>query len=167
MGTDVERIGEGMIWCQELWASPLDIGIALWLLSQQLSLACIAPVILISVFVAWTSRLTTATRLAQKAWIEKVQERLRITSSMLNDMKAVKMLGLTQVLFSVIQGARRTEIQTSRAFRKLKVLNILLCETHNSLSLVFTNTTSSEFANFHGSNFGLLLLRYYCGLLEE
>lgn len=70
---------------------------------------------------------TSATRRSQRLWIEKVQERLRLTSSMLNDMKMVKMLGLSQIMSSVIQGSRIREIETSRVYRKLMVLNLLLC----------------------------------------
>jgi ATP-binding cassette, subfamily C (CFTR/MRP), member 1 len=47
MGTDVERIIYGFEVLHEIWASLVDIGIATWLLERQLSLACIAPVVLV------------------------------------------------------------------------------------------------------------------------
>jgi len=65
---------------------------------------------------------------AQVAWIEKVQERLRITSTMIDDMKAVKMLGLSTVMSDMIQKLRQLEIQTSKIYRKLLVWNVLLCK---------------------------------------
>lgn len=65
---------------------------------------------------------------AQVAWIEKVQERLRIISTMLDDMKAVKMLGLSAVMSDMIQKLRQVEIQTSKIYRKLLVWNVLLCK---------------------------------------
>ena len=64
---------------------------------------------------------------AQVAWIEKVQERLRITSNMLDDMKAVKILGLSIVMSDIIQRLRQVEIQTSKVYRNLLVWNVLLC----------------------------------------
>ena len=65
---------------------------------------------------------------AQVAWIEKVQDRLRVTSNMLDDMKAVKMLGLSTIISNTIQRLRRVEIQTSKVYRKLLVWNVLLCK---------------------------------------
>lgn len=65
---------------------------------------------------------------AQVAWIEKVQERLKITSTMLDDMKAVKMLGLSAIMSDMIQKLRQVEIQTSKVYRKLLVWNVLLCK---------------------------------------
>lgn len=65
---------------------------------------------------------------AQVAWIEKVQERLRITSSMLDDMKAVKMLGISTLVADMVEKLRQVEIQTSKVYRKLLVWNVLLCK---------------------------------------
>lgn len=61
-------------------------------------------------------------------WIEKVQERLRVTSNVLDDMKAVKMLGISTVMSDMIQKLRQVEIQTSKVYRKLLVWNVLLCK---------------------------------------
>lgn len=47
MGTDVERIVSGMQMFNELWGSLLDVAVAAWLLERQLSLACLAPIVLI------------------------------------------------------------------------------------------------------------------------
>lgn len=47
MGTDVERIVAGLRMFNETWSSLLDMAIACWLLERQLSLACLAPVVLI------------------------------------------------------------------------------------------------------------------------
>ena len=75
------------------------------------------------------SKFSGASKSSQVAWIEKVQARLKITSSMLGDMKAVKMLGMTNVMFNIIQGLRKTEIATSKQFRKFLVLQLLLCKS--------------------------------------
>ena len=72
--------------------------------------------------------ISNSAKKAQVAWIEKVQERLRITSSTLDDMKAVKMLRLSTVMSDMIQKLRQVEIQTSKVYRKLLVWNVLLCK---------------------------------------
>jgi len=42
MSVDVERISSGLQYVHEVWASPIDIGLALWLLERQLGLAVVA-----------------------------------------------------------------------------------------------------------------------------
>lgn len=64
---------------------------------------------------------------AQKQWIECVQKRLAITSSMLGDMKSVQMMGLSRILISIISNLRKLELKTSIRFRKLLIWQIALC----------------------------------------
>jgi len=47
MGTDVERIAYNFLQFHEIWASIIEIGVAIWLLEQQVFLACLAPVVVI------------------------------------------------------------------------------------------------------------------------
>ncbi|GAB1207658.1 hypothetical protein APSETT445_006383 [Aspergillus pseudonomiae] len=119
MGTDVERIVNGLELFHETWGALAEIAVACWLLGRQLSVAFIAPLIL-------------------------VQERLCVTSAMLSDMKAVKMLGLSGVLLPVIQGFRSREIETSRSYRKLLVAMLLLCKflDYEVILTVFARTNS-------------------------
>ena len=51
MSTDIDRIAQGMELSDNLWAAPIEIGIAIFLLERQLGLACLAPVVItISMF---------------------------------------------------------------------------------------------------------------------
>ncbi|KAK1624485.1 ABC transporter [Colletotrichum phormii] len=138
MGTDVERIFGAMSMFHSVWASLLDIAIASWLLGRQLSLACLAPILLVLVFIAATSRISVATKTAQIRWIERIQERLRVTTIMLGDMKAVKMLGLSRVMANVLQRLRIEEVETSKSFRKLLVTTLLLSITPINLAPIVT-----------------------------
>lgn len=88
--------------------------------------------------------MSKAAKTAQVAWIEKVQERLRITSTMLDDMKAVKMLGLSTVMSDMIQKLRKVEIQTSKVYRKLLVWNVLLCKMPVDWPLLISAFTKSS-----------------------
>lgn len=86
---------------------------------------------------------------AQKQWIERVQKRLAVTSSMLRDMKVVQMLGLSDVLERTISQLRIAEIKTSMHFRKLVVWQIALCKLKRTLVLIElrTNTKNSQHAH--------------------
>ncbi|KAK1597503.1 ABC transporter [Colletotrichum navitas] len=138
MGTDVERITGAMSMFHAVWASLLDIAVASWLLGLQLSLACLAPIILVLVFISAVSKISVATKTAQTRWIEKIQERLRTTAAMLGEMKAVKMLGLGEVMSNKIRHLREDEIGTSKSFRKLLVATLLLSLTPINLAPIVT-----------------------------
>ncbi|KAJ4858374.1 ABC transporter domain-containing protein [Trichoderma breve] len=134
MGTDIERIASAMQLLHETWGSLLEIAIACWLLERQLFLACLAPIALVLVFIGITSRISVATQNAQVAWIEKVQERLRATTSLLGDIKAIKMLALPQVVSRLLTNLRTNEIKTSKTFRELLVATLMLSLTPLNLA---------------------------------
>ncbi|KAJ5498183.1 ABC transporter integral membrane type 1 [Penicillium expansum] len=52
MSVDVERISSDLQYVHEVWASPIDIGLTLWLLERQLGLAVVA---FASIFIAYTT----------------------------------------------------------------------------------------------------------------
>lgn len=47
LGADLKRIPTAFSLINVYWASLVDVGIACWLLSQQLSIAALAPLVLI------------------------------------------------------------------------------------------------------------------------
>ncbi|KAM3550366.1 hypothetical protein ARSEF4850_008382 [Beauveria asiatica] len=112
MGADVERISTGFRTIHEIWASPIEIIIAVYLLQRQISVACVVPAFVLLTFVV-----ASLAKKYQRAWIEKVQERLRLTTNMLANMRTVKMLGLSPRMFSVLYKARDVEIETSTRYR--------------------------------------------------
>ena len=81
-----------------------------------------------SVSIGTTVPMSKSAKHAQVSWIEKVQERLRVTSTMLDDIKTIKMLGLPSVILDMIKKLRHVETETSRVYRKLLVWNVLLCK---------------------------------------
>lgn len=79
------------------------------------------------VFIGATSKISLQARTAQRLWIEKVQERVRLISDFLGDIKAIKMLGLSPVVSTVTQNLRMDEIRTSKSFRKLLIATLMFC----------------------------------------
>ncbi|KAK2616711.1 hypothetical protein QQS21_000323 [Conoideocrella luteorostrata] len=140
MGTDVERIAIGFRYIHEIWACCIDVVIAAYLLGRQVGLTCIMPIVIIFVFIGATLPLSASTSTAQRLWVEKVEDRLRLTSHMLENIKAVKMLGLSQKLSSIVQGLRHAEIVASTAFRKLLIWRIVLSQAPVDLAPIATFT---------------------------
>ncbi|KAJ5627096.1 hypothetical protein N7528_004523 [Penicillium herquei] len=134
MGTDVERIVSSFRYLHEIWASILEVAIALYLLQRQIGLSCIVPAIISLACVFGSGPLSAKTGPAQKAWAERVEERIAVTSSMLRDMKSVKILGLNHVFFGLITKLRVAELKTSTQFRKLLVWTVLLSNIPTDLA---------------------------------
>ncbi|KAJ5712805.1 ABC transporter integral membrane type 1 [Penicillium malachiteum] len=126
MGTDVERIATGFRSIHDLWGCPIDIGIAIYLLERQVGVACLVPSVIAILFIMATFKLSSSSNKFQRRWVERVEERLRFTSYSLENTKAVKMLGLSEKVFSMITHLRSVEIATSAVFRKLLVGVIVL-----------------------------------------
>ena len=57
----------------------------------------------------------------QRMWVQAVQSRIGVTSSVLASIRGVKLLGMTDSLSSVIQKYRINELLASKPFRKLVV----------------------------------------------
>ncbi|PYI04583.1 multidrug resistance-associated protein [Aspergillus sclerotiicarbonarius CBS 121057] len=126
MGTDMQRIVATVRTLHDTWASVLSVAVAIWLLELQVYIACIMPAIIAVVCILGTTPISGRYGTAQAYWIGKVQKRLAITSTVLKDMKAVKMLGLEKILLDVITTYRKTELEASRRFRKLLVGIVML-----------------------------------------
>ncbi|KAH0019295.1 P-loop containing nucleoside triphosphate hydrolase protein, partial [Aureobasidium melanogenum] len=95
MSTDVERATRGLIDLHEMWANVVQVAIATWLLEIELGAACVGPIIVALVAVGTTIWFSGYTASFQLLWIEKVQARIGITTSILGSMKAIKLSGLT------------------------------------------------------------------------
>ncbi|KAL4985081.1 hypothetical protein BDW68DRAFT_189949 [Aspergillus falconensis] len=138
MGTDVERIVSGFRSIHELWASLTEVGIAVYLLERQVGVACSVPAVIVVVFISATFKVSSLTNKFQRLWIEKVEDRLRLTSYTLENIKAVKMLGLSEKIFTILQGLRHAEIATSAVFRKLLIGTITLSNSPADLAPMAT-----------------------------
>ncbi|CEJ92591.1 hypothetical protein VHEMI08233 [[Torrubiella] hemipterigena] len=125
MGTDVERIIASLSQVHEIWAAVPEISIAVWLLVRRISYAAIVPLIICLISIVGASQIAAHFGPAQIAWIQRVQKRVAVTANMINDMKVVKMLGLSEALYKITAQLRRDELHASERFRKLLVMQIL------------------------------------------
>lgn len=78
---------------------------------------------------------------AQADWIQASQDRVTTTSKTLSSIKWLKMSGLNDVSFSIIQKLRARELKVSRRFRMLMGGSLMLCKW---LLLLFGASTHAE-----------------------
>jgi ATP-binding cassette subfamily C (CFTR/MRP) protein 1 len=60
---------------------------------------------------------------AQRVWNEHVQRRMKATTSMISNMKVVRMLGLLDLMSELITDLRTSELRVSPALRNTLLLN--------------------------------------------
>ncbi|KAL5046465.1 hypothetical protein BDW71DRAFT_181773 [Aspergillus fruticulosus] len=126
MSTDIDRIVAGFEWADALWAGPIEIAVAIYMLYTQIGLSCLGPVIIAILFVVTMFAFSKLSVKYQRDWIEAVQRRVTATSSVLDNMKGIKMSGLSDVFNAELQQLRALELIVSSKFRQIIALFAVL-----------------------------------------
>ncbi|EXF80647.1 ABC transporter [Colletotrichum fioriniae PJ7] len=140
VGTDSETISQGITQLHEVWSGLLEIGIGIFLIYRQLGAACAMPVALVFVVLLATAFIAVPTGKASAEWIKASQDRVSTTSKTLGNIKWLKISGLNDVAFSVIQRLRTVELEVSKRFRVLLGISMmfLICTPIWSPILTFS-----------------------------
>ncbi|TGO56919.1 hypothetical protein BELL_1374g00010 [Botrytis elliptica] len=150
MANDTSTICEGFTNIHELWAVPIELGIAMYLLYRQLGLPFLAPFSIALLCTAGILLMANWMGNAQKIWIRGIQTRIDITTSMLGSMKAVKMLGFTDSLTTMVQSLRVKEVYLSQLFRRLLCGRVFLANSTGIIAPLVTFTVFVISANVTG-----------------
>ncbi|GIZ49230.1 hypothetical protein CKM354_001226500 [Cercospora kikuchii] len=115
---DTNRICSSLQTIDDLFATPIEIAVAIYLLERQIGVSCVAPVAL-AVGVSVLSFISSNTAIPmQQAWLAAVSARVAYTSSVLGAPKGFKMLGLTDYFIDTIQALRVHELAEYASYRK-------------------------------------------------
>ncbi|RGP72643.1 canalicular multispecific organic anion transporter 2 [Fusarium longipes] len=121
MTTDVETIVAAGASVHDMWANMLELPIGIYLLYRQIgnpSLLVLVPTIITTIL---SGIISPAMEPATVRWNEMIQRRVGETSNMLDQIKGIKMMGLTDFFRQRVQGLRIQELKTSARFRWLLV----------------------------------------------
>ncbi|PQE21894.1 ABC transporter protein [Rutstroemia sp. NJR-2017a BVV2] len=142
MGADIERIMTTLQWIISTAPNIIQVTVAIWILEKRLGAICVAPVIvvlLVHTASAYTSsQVAKRIRVRQRGWMQAVQKRVALTSDVLGSIKGMKILGLTEMITRNVQDTREEELQKSKLFRHMQIINITLGNASNMLSPVIT-----------------------------
>ncbi|KAI1866048.1 uncharacterized protein JN550_008026 [Neoarthrinium moseri] len=127
MSSDAEQIVQSFEDFHEIWANPIEIAVAIWLLARILGVGAIGPAVpfLVCTFILMPP---VAKRMgpAMKLWNAAIQKRVSVTSDIVGAIKEVKLLGATAKWSNIIQGLRKTELEQSKRFRGwIVVMNVV------------------------------------------
>ncbi|PNY23537.1 ABC transporter [Tolypocladium capitatum] len=137
-GPDVNTISLAFEFFHEIWACPIEIALAIWLLERQLGPGCIGPAISVIVCTLAMTHLSKYMAPARKAWNDAIQHRVTTTSSVIGSIKEVKMLGLVDSWQSCIQSLRVEELNRSKTFRKFIAYMNVLGNTPSAMAPILT-----------------------------
>lgn len=87
MSTDTESICQSAATLHELWASPIESAVAIYLLYRQLGLSALAPIVVATIATAGTLQLARFVGAAKKKWMRGIQTRVDATASVLSSIK--------------------------------------------------------------------------------
>ncbi|KAF2995600.1 hypothetical protein E8E14_000809 [Neopestalotiopsis sp. 37M] len=134
MSTDVDGIATGIQEMHEIWASVVELAAAVYLLERQIGPACFLVVIPTIVSGVATNYATDGIGPARGMWNQAVQKRVSITSSMLSQIKGLKMMGLTDYIADLIQSLRSSELELSKKFRAFIIRIILIANFSDQMT---------------------------------
>ncbi|KAI3557746.1 ABC transporter [Colletotrichum abscissum] len=126
MSTEVERITVASQWCVAIVPNLIQLGFAIWIMSEQLGAVSVAPIIIALLSVSAGIRTGQLIPPRQRRWMQAIQKRVGITTEIIGSIKGVKMSGLTSTVQDQIQGLRDFELDESKRFRRVQILNVLI-----------------------------------------
>ncbi|KAL4811793.1 P-loop containing nucleoside triphosphate hydrolase protein [Aspergillus spinulosporus] len=129
MSVDIERVASGLRNLHEVWASPVDVALALWLLERQLGVAAVAPAGIFVLCSILGLGVASSMGSRQRRWLEAIQSRVQVTSEMLKSMKEIRLSGLQTPMALQLEALRTEEISQSRPFKKALVAIVTLSFT--------------------------------------
>lgn len=161
MSGDIERIIAGFLNVHELWANTAQVAVACWLLSRQIGLAFLAPLVVVAACAACSTALARLTGPRQRAWMEEIQRRVGLTSAVVGQMKGLKMSGLAGPVGRLIQQMRVDELRAGARFRMILSFTATLGVTPLCISPVmafaFASRTLGVTAIFTSMSYIVLL----------
>ncbi|TQS33708.1 hypothetical protein Golomagni_05936, partial [Golovinomyces magnicellulatus] len=121
MSTDVDQIAASLTQVNECWARLIEVIMGTVLLARELGYICTVTIILVIVSFFGIREIAKRMGRQQKQWVDAVQKRIALTSSMLVNIRNFKIMGLGLLLTDVIQQQRVKEVAKFATMRWLIV----------------------------------------------
>ncbi|TLS22357.1 uncharacterized protein PpBr36_09792 [Pyricularia pennisetigena] len=155
---DVERVDLAVDKLHALWAAPIEVGLGIFLLERQVGWACVGTAVVAAGCTLATTRISRLLPSRQKAWNQSVQRRVALTSTALNNIKSIKMMGgFERHVAGRLQAAREAELDASASFRKCMTMVNTLVMVPRQLSAPLVLTLYALGVNNNNNNNGTLL----------
>lgn len=124
MSTDIERIQRGFQPLHDLWALPLQIALAAWLLYLQLGSAFAAPIAVVFLCALGSVGVSGFIRARVLRWTRCSEVRVKLTNAVVAGMKSVKISGVAGPTGALLQRFRETELRAAVSLRIMALVAI-------------------------------------------
>ena len=134
MISDVQRITATLAYMHELWAGPMEAGLATWLLWRQVGASSLTVLGLALTFTIISLFIGKSSAFQQRRWLEATETRIAATKKMLSSLKTIKMTGADNRASFTLEALRTKEFAASKMFRTLMIGSVLSCKGTPALS---------------------------------
>ncbi|KAK0702282.1 ABC transporter [Lasiosphaeris hirsuta] len=117
MSTDTTSVASSLNLVHKVWARSMEVALGIFLLAHQLGWVCVIPVAVVALSSFRSLRITKQIGNHQKIWIAAVEKRVSATSSVLTDIRSIKMIGLANLIIKILQAMRVWETDLMAQFR--------------------------------------------------
>ncbi|KAJ7833676.1 P-loop containing nucleoside triphosphate hydrolase protein [Mycena leptocephala] len=138
MAVDVDKATNGFFTLQELWAAVVTIIIACTLLWYKAGYAMFAALLFIVTLLGLTSTISGFVGAAQKAWLEAIDVRIKLLTSVIGQLLPIKLGAYEAALVNKINALRKLETAALKAFVYLIALAATLSNIGSSASFCVT-----------------------------
>ncbi|TKY88084.1 hypothetical protein EX895_003180 [Sporisorium graminicola] len=130
MSVDSERVVQAVNMVHELWSGCITIVVGIYLLYARLGLVFLACMVAVAACFFLTPFASRGIGAKQGVWSARTDKRVNLTSSIISDIKGVKLSAYEQILHAKICKARTEELQARSSIMK-QIIGVV----------VFTNCT--------------------------
>ncbi|KFG82056.1 putative ABC multidrug transporter [Metarhizium anisopliae] len=119
MSMDVNRVYGGLHNVHELWANTTEVALAAWLLQRQIGTAFVTPIVIVGICIGLTVAVGKFAAKYQGDWSQKTQDRVKLTSSVIAQIKELELSGRGTQIAALMQRLREDELDAGTKFRPL------------------------------------------------
>ncbi|KAJ7720516.1 hypothetical protein B0H16DRAFT_1896820 [Mycena metata] len=138
MSVDVEKATSGFQTLQDLWAAVVTIIVACALLWAKAGYVMFAPLLFIVTLIFSTSNISRFVGTAQKAWLTAIDARIKLLTSVLNQLLPIKLGAYEVPLAEKVNALRALETQALGRFLSLIGFAATLSNIGGAASFVVT-----------------------------
>ncbi|XP_017479612.1 PREDICTED: multidrug resistance-associated protein 1-like [Rhagoletis zephyria] len=109
MSVDSQRLTDFLLWANSIWAAPLQFGIAIYLLWQQVGWASMAGLIFMFILLPFNGWISARIRNNQMKVMKEKDKRTKLMNEILNGMKVLKLYAWENSFKDKIQSLRDYE----------------------------------------------------------
>lgn len=165
MAVDAQRFFELVSYVHILWSGPLIIGIAIWLIWQQLNFGVIAGIVVMILITPLSGIIATKLRDLQIIQMKIKDERVKTMNEILNGMKVLKLYAWEPSFQNLVLDIRGREMVVMRSAAVLNAVRSHIITSFHFISQLLSRREHTLYGHWHHSLFNSLHISHtFCSV---